>query len=133
VDHTAAVDLDDAVVAEYVAGAQTSYRIFYGHTSHGSQIVSGMDMIYAADDRFGYNAGSGTLSLEEREDDLGEYGDLSWADITRDVLNEPGSDINMVMWSWCGGCSDNTEEGINAYLNAMTSSRPIIPAWSSST
>jgi hypothetical protein len=25
----------------------------------------------------------------------------------------------MVMWSWCGGCSDNTEEGINIYLNAM--------------
>jgi hypothetical protein len=23
------------------------------------------------------------------------------------------------MWSWCGGASDNTEEGINAYLNAM--------------
>jgi len=23
------------------------------------------------------------------------------------------------MWSWCGGVSDNTEEGINAYLNAM--------------
>jgi len=25
----------------------------------------------------------------------------------------------MVMWSWCGGCSDNTEAGINIYLNAM--------------
>jgi hypothetical protein len=23
------------------------------------------------------------------------------------------------MWSWCGGVSDNTEAGINAYLNAM--------------
>jgi len=26
----------------------------------------------------------------------------------------------MVMWSWCGGCSDNTESGINIYLQAMT-------------
>jgi len=23
------------------------------------------------------------------------------------------------MWSWCGGVSDNTLDGINAYLNAM--------------
>jgi hypothetical protein len=23
------------------------------------------------------------------------------------------------MWSWCGGCSDNTVEGINTYLEAM--------------
>jgi hypothetical protein len=25
----------------------------------------------------------------------------------------------MVMWSWCGGVSDNTVEGINTYLNTM--------------
>lgn len=25
----------------------------------------------------------------------------------------------MVMWSWCGGQSDNTEEGVNTYLNEM--------------
>jgi len=26
----------------------------------------------------------------------------------------------VVVWSWCGGCSDNTEAGIAAYLAAMT-------------
>jgi len=26
-------------------------------------------------------------------------------------------ECNIVMMSWCGGCSDNTEEGINTYLN----------------
>ena len=29
------------------------------------------------------------------------------------------NNINVVIWSWCGGVSDNTEEGINIYLNAM--------------
>ena len=24
------------------------------------------------------------------------------------------------MWSWCGGCSDNTTEGIATYLKEMT-------------
>jgi len=40
-------------------------------------------------------------------------------DVTRDVLDRPGSDINLVMWSWCAGVSDNNAEGIDAYLNAM--------------
>ena len=29
------------------------------------------------------------------------------------------SDINMVMWSWCGGMSGNSTEDVSAYLNAM--------------
>ena len=28
-------------------------------------------------------------------------------------------DYNMVMMSWCGGASDNTEAGINIYLNKL--------------
>ncbi len=28
-------------------------------------------------------------------------------------------ECNLAMWSWCGGASDNTEAGINIYLNAM--------------
>ena len=91
--------------------AKANFQIFYGHTSHGSQIVTGMNML---------DTGSGTLSIEENDGvDLGHEGDLGWVDITRDVLDRPASDINMVMWSWCGGVSDNTEEGIDAYLDAM--------------
>ena len=116
-----AADAFGTIPASYVTSAQTNYRIFYGHTSHGSQVVAGMGMIYAEDSSYAYNAGSGSLSIQEQEGvDLGQEGDLSWASTTRDVLNQTGSNINMVMWSWCGGVSGNSEADITAYLSAMT-------------
>jgi len=109
-DHTSTAEFDSIPATSFDA-AKSGYQIFYGHTSHGSQIVTGMNML---------DTGPGTLSLEENGDvDLGHNGDLGWVDITRDVLDRPGDDTNMVMWSWCGGVSDNTEEGINTYLDAM--------------
>jgi hypothetical protein len=88
------------------------------HTSHGSQIVTGMSMLYAESALYAYNNGTSSLDLEESGDDLGHTGDTTWVPITRNALNgDP--DLNMVIWSWCGGCSDNTEEGINIYLNTM--------------
>jgi hypothetical protein len=53
--------------------------------------------------------------------DLGHNGSTQWAAYTRDFLeNDPTSaDINVIMWSWCGGCSDNTVQGIQIYLDTM--------------
>lgn len=110
VDHTSTAAFDD-IPSSAFTDAKATLSIFYGHTSHGSQLVTGMNML---------DTGSGTLSLEENDGvDLGYEGDLGWVDVTREVLNRPDSDINMVMWSWCAGVSDNTEEGIDAYLDAM--------------
>jgi len=118
-DHLAATAFD-LIPAAFIDSVKSNYRIFYGHTSHGSQIVAGMTMIYRADSRYAFNAGAGTLSLQEETGvDLGHEGDTSWAATTRGVLNQPGCDVNMVMWSWCGGVSDNTEQGINTYLQTM--------------
>jgi hypothetical protein len=52
--------------------------------------------------------------------DLGQEGDLAWRDITISRLNQPTNDRNVVMWSWCGGVSDNTESGINTYLQTIS-------------
>ena len=90
-----------------------SFDIFYGHTSHGSQIVSGLQTLH--------NDDPGKFPepvMHEISSDLGHTGSLVWESQTRDWLaGHP--ETNMVVWSWCGGCSDNTEEGINIYLNAM--------------
>jgi hypothetical protein len=52
--------------------------------------------------------------------DLGHNGDTRWAGLTREYLNKPENAVtNMVIWSWCGGVSDNTEQGINTYLTTM--------------
>ena len=100
------------------------FRISYGHTSHGSQIVTGMDLLKGAPGSlywFDHNGTDDGLSLHDGEPagDLGHNGSLVWEQSTRALLDTPGCDRNMIMWSWCGGVSHNTEEGINIYLNAM--------------
>lgn len=111
--------------------AKNNLHIAYGHTSHGSQLITGMSALPAFKEGLG-----GTESLYDWHDgplegaldiddyfmsgDLGHLGDLAWATSTRTYLDRSeNADVNVVMWSWCGGVSDNTEAGINAYLNEM--------------
>lgn len=118
-DHLACAAFD-SIPAGAIETVRSGYRIWYGHTSHGSQILTGMQMIYSADGRFAFNAGPGSLSIEEDGGvDLGHEGDTGWVDLTRGILNLAGNDRNIVLWSWCGGVSDNTEAGIAAYLAAL--------------
>ncbi len=117
-DHDAADDFAD-IPASAVADVRSHLRVFYGHTSHGSQLLTGMDMLAAADSTFAYTRGAGGL-VEERDDvDLGSGGDLTWAEITRARLDQPASDINVVLWSWCGGQSENTAADVTTYLEAL--------------
>ena len=91
---------------------QENCNIFYGHSSHGSQIITGISMIE--------NESSIYYSpmISEYDADLGSQGDISWVLPTRTYL-DAHPECNVIMWSWCGGASDNTEEGINIYLDSM--------------
>ncbi|MBD3348221.1 MAG: hypothetical protein GF400_03360, partial [Candidatus Eisenbacteria bacterium] len=116
-DHTVVGGFD--VIPDFVVETvKTEFKMFYGHTSHGSQVVTGMEMVRDEDPLFDFNNGPGTFRFQEYSDDLGHNGDTSWVPITEAAL-DADPEINLVMWSWCGGCSDNTEEGINTYLDAM--------------
>lgn len=112
------------VPLEYVNEAKNTLKVWYSHTSHGSQITSGIENLQnhiGEPYTFNPEGSGGALSYQERTDvDLGSNGDTSWAQVTRQVLNDPANDRNVVVWSWCGGVSTNTVEGINAYLNKMT-------------
>ncbi len=108
---------------EWVIQAKSQYKIWYGHTSHGSQITSGIENLQShigAPYTFNYSGSGGALSYQEIYGDLGLYGDLTWEQLTRQQLNNPGNDRNVVIWSWCGGVSVNSEAQINLYLNAMS-------------
>lgn len=111
------------IPSEWIQNAKTDFKIWYGHTSHGSQITTGMQTLenhIGEPYTFDYSGSSGSLSYQEEESyDLGHNGDLSWYYLTINKLNNPNNDRNVVMWSWCGGVSDNTPEGIDIYLNAM--------------
>ena len=123
IDHTC-TKLNEIPV-EWINNAKANLHIAYGHTSHGSQLITGMDVIMEnIGEPFQWNYGSLEGSLDIRDgllsDDLGHSGDLKWASTTRSALGDPRlSDINVIIWSWCGGVSDNTEEGIKVYLEAM--------------
>ncbi len=108
------------IPTQWVERAKRDFKVWYGHTSHGSQITSGMRAMNRAPFLFSKKGGEGSLSYQETGGDLGHRGDLRWAVKTRQQLQRPDNDRNVVMWSWCGGCSDNTEAGINKYLQAMT-------------
>ena len=100
----------------WIEEARNNFEIYYGHTSHGSQIVTGVNMWEAFNSTLYASTG-----FYEYGDDLGHNGDISWVSPTRTFLdNSSRSQYNIVMWSWCGGASDNTENGINIYLNAMS-------------
>ena len=122
-DHTC-TDIKKVPV-EFIEGAKTTFKVAYGHTSHGSQIVSGMQAIGRNDPAlFGFDRdGTGrNLSLHDRtpEGDLGNPDRTAWAQRTRDFLNGPGKDRNLVMWSWCGQASSASEKDIATYLDLMS-------------
>ena len=139
VDHTC-TDIT-AIPAAAIEQAKATLHIGYGHTSHGSQLTDGMTGLVAfanggglglshPDDIFAWNNGGtgGALDLEEGDGygtgwldhDCGYY--PAWVTETEDYLDDPShSDVNVIIWSWCGQASSQTEQSmIDAYLAPMT-------------
>ena len=115
IDHTC-TDLDRIPEAA-ITRAATDLHIAYNHTSHGSQLISGMGALESFPD-FGNtyawsDDGSTGLDLDDygipcSEPDLsqGDYLDGSgvtpWVTCTRNFLDSPANaHINVIMWSWC--------------------------------
>lgn len=108
----------DAIPAAYLMKAKKNLSVWYGHTSHGSQITSGMSAMNRPPYTYNRDGAGGALRYVETGGDLGHQGNLGWAKSTRKYLDGGGSS-NVIMWSWCGGCSDNNPEGVKRYLQAM--------------
>lgn len=122
IDHTC-TDIKK-VPAEYIEKAKKMFKVAYGHTSHGSQIVSGMDALRQSNpDLFGFgDTDAKGLSLldETPKGDLGNPDRVTWAKRTRELLRGSGQDRNVIMWSWCGQVSNAWKEDIQTYLNLMS-------------
>ncbi|QQS36905.1 MAG: T9SS type A sorting domain-containing protein [Ignavibacteriales bacterium] len=112
----------------WIDSAKAKLHIAYGHTSHGSQIITGMDGLENWKGvKFAFNEGgtNGALDIDDNAfpgaSDLGNPDRTAWATATRNYLNNSAnSDVNVVIWSWCGQVSSATETDINTYLNLMT-------------
>jgi len=115
--------------------AKATLHIAYGHTSHGSQLISGMGSSNGKQlDTFMTNNGStpnlylwnnggsgGALDLRDRPfsgaNDLGNPDRYAWEKATRDYLIAH-PEVNVIIWSWCGQASTTTAN-IDIYLNLM--------------
>ena len=117
-----------------ILNAKANLHVAYGHTSHGSQVTTGMTglvdfannhgkELYLPEDIFAWNNGGsgGALDLHDgfTPGDLGNPDRTAWAARTRTYLDdEANDDVNVVMWSWCGQV-DGSEADINTYLGLM--------------
>ena len=140
-DHRVVHELWDGKISEAdIKQAVDNLSIAYGHTSHGSQIIDGMQgLIEFADNGnlgrtyaeglFSFNStgSGGALHLLEGagygsghlELDAGYY--PSWVNETQAFIDDPACDeYNVIMWSWCGQVSGKTKQTmIDEYLAPM--------------
>jgi hypothetical protein len=115
------------IPAEWIDSAKSKLHIAYGHTSHGSQLTTGMaGLVSFAGSQYEWNNGGtgGALDLHDGgisgASDLGNPNRTAWADATRNYLNNSSyADVNVIIWSWCGQVSSATETDINTYLILM--------------
>ncbi len=112
-NHTDLLKIPDSAIAQ----AKATLHIAYQHTSHGSQLITGMNSLAsfpAFGDKYAWNNGGtgGALDLADTSipgcadlsqgDNVDENGDTPWVVASRNLLNDPAnSDINVVLWSWC--------------------------------
>jgi uncharacterized repeat protein (TIGR01451 family) len=126
IDHTCT---DLSKIPDYwIEEAKELLRVSYGHTSHGSQPIAGMGVLESSPLNVGglydFNTNgavqASVLSLADYtpNGDLGNPDRVTWEARTRTYLNGPGSDRNVVVWSWCGQ-ADTSEGNIDLYLNLM--------------
>jgi uncharacterized repeat protein (TIGR01451 family) len=138
IDHTTA-DIT-AIPQTWIEEAKNALHIGYGHTSHGSQVTSGMSgLVGFANNggkglalptdifRFDHDSNEGGAALHLFEGDGYGSGDLdhdcgyfpNWVDETYaylgtvDPVTGRGTnhpEINVIMWSWCGQVSSRTEQ-----------------------
>ena len=111
------------VPKKYVEAAKKKFKMAYGHTSHGSQIVSGMQALAKKNSLYKYSTSSSsdTAFLWDRipSGDLGNPNQTEWAEKTRKLLKSKGKSRNIIMWSWCGQLSRSSTD-VNKYLSQMS-------------
>ena len=107
---------------EAIQDAIDDLVIAFGHTSHGSQLVTGMDSLaaFVGDDIYSWSmdGSGGTLELRDKVMPY-DLGYESWEPDTRAYLNSH-PEVNVIIWAWCGQVVHATEAYIDEYLADMT-------------
>jgi hypothetical protein len=121
-----------SIPSDWIIAAKDNLHIGYSHTSHGSQLTEGMSgLVSFKGTSYSWNNGGtdGALDLHDyaMNGDLGNPDRTSWASATRNYL-AANTDVNIIIWAWCGQVSNATEADINTYLNLMNELERDFPA-----
>ncbi len=122
------------IPVECIDSAKAKLHIAYQHTSHGSQLTTGMEGLSdwkGAQYAFNNGGNDGALDLHDyaMSGDLGNPDRTTWAELTYEFLNNPAnSDVNVIIWSWCGQASTSDSNHIITYLNLMSALEDSFPA-----
>lgn len=116
------------IPSEWIDTAKDLLKVHYAHTSHGSQLFSGLAVLESQDTTYAYEQGYRSLPtatnavcfFDGQEDDTYITPEMYWNGVagmnqTRAVLNNNPT-INVSMWSWCGQVSSASEDYILTYL-----------------
>lgn len=131
-DHTS-TDLS-VIPDQWIRRVKSDLHVVYNHTSHGSQLITGMNALESFPDygsRYAWQNTShgddsslslydegipGVVDLSEGDNDSDGDGVADWAEDTYNFLiNSENYHINVVMWSWCSIGDHN----IPLYLDSM--------------
>ena len=134
IDHTC-TDINQ-IPESAIDQAKINLHIAYGHTSHGSQLTTGMTGLVdfannggvglsLPTDIFAWNNGGagGALDLHDyaMAGDAGYF--PQWVNETKQYLDDPShSDVNVIIWSWCGQVGAKYAAGTldSEYLSPMS-------------
>ena len=112
-----------SIPEEYIVAAKKKLHIVYGHTSHGSQLITGMTGLVGFKGDFykwAHEDSDASLDIHDRgmPGDLGNPDRVRWEKETRDYI-AIHPNVNVVIWSWCGQVSSASKNDIDTYLNLM--------------
>lgn len=133
IDHTC-TDIS-RIPDAWLTQVKSQVNFHYAHTSHGSQIMTGLDRLALGNAKYAYYPDNCTMPVTTSHLSLmdGQYQtggcetyvtpDLYWQgttalNITRNVLNTFGT-VNVSGWSWCTQLDYYSQTDAQAYLNAM--------------
>jgi len=127
IDHTT-TDIT-RIPAKWLEAARNNVTWFYGHTSHGSQLITGANFLMQQVDPVKFNLVTDSETLPAQVDPLAMrvFDDGSWGwdadsflQTAHDRLGSPDGSpqVNVFMWSWCGEMS-NEDTPVKQYLDMM--------------
>ncbi len=126
---------DISQIPDYWIEQAKKFVVHYAHTSHGSQILSGLTWLEQQDSKYNVNiVASGTVTLPPDTSAFRVYDgnnagttyitpDLYWEGTsgiakTRSTLDTGYFDLST--WTWCGQMSYYSDAQIQEYINVLT-------------